>query len=223
MNARSVYIVAAAFALFAAVHSLTVSRVFKDFVLGLIGETRMRAYYRLGFTVVSVATTALAGYVIFTRPDTFLYRPPSYILWPMHAVQFIGLAIFILSQMPFNSGYFLGIKQALGYMKTGNAGGNIEGIPVGALVTTGVYGLVRHPMYLGGILMFLFEPAITVNNLVLRCLAVGYFVIGGLVEDRRFLGEFGDAYRSYRQDVPMFNIVAGVIRCHSREGGNPGI
>jgi Phospholipid methyltransferase len=186
--------------------------VFKKSVTKIIGETKMRAYYRLGFTLVSAVTAALAGYVIIIQPDTTLYRPPGYIIWPARVVQLAGIAIFLLAQKPFRAGYFTGLKQAGDYIKTGSTGGDIEGIPEDALVTTGIYGVVRNPMYLAGIMIFLFEPVITANSLVLRALAVIYFIWGGYIEERRFAPAFGDAYYEYRRKVPMFNIIAGLIR-----------
>jgi protein-S-isoprenylcysteine O-methyltransferase Ste14 len=204
--------VAIAFVSFALIHSITVSRAFKNYVSGIIGETRMRAYYRLGFTLVSVVTAVLAGYVIIMQPDTFLYRPPVYILWPARALQFAGIVMFLLAQKPFKTGYFTGLRQAGDYIRTGSTGGDMEGIPEGSLVTTGIYGLVRNPMYLAGIIIFLFEPVITANNLVLRTLAVAYFIWGGYIEERRFAPSFGDAYHEYRRKVPLFNIITGLIR-----------
>ena len=80
------------------------------------------------------------------------------------------------------------------------------------LVTSGVYGLVRHPMYLAGMLIFLFEPAMTVNSLSLRVPATLYFLFGTFIEELRFLHDFGDAYRAYREEVPRLNIIAGITR-----------
>jgi protein-S-isoprenylcysteine O-methyltransferase Ste14 len=66
-------------------------------------------------------------------------------------------------------------------------------------------------MYLAGILLFAFEPHLTVKSIVLRVLAVGYFIWGGCIEERRFIRDFGDTYEKYRQDVPMFNILKSVV------------
>lgn len=206
------FVVAVAFLVFALIHSLTVSRAFKNLVARFAGENWMRAWYRLAFTAVSVTTASAAAYIIWTQPDTTLYRPPGYILWPMHAIQLAGVFIMFEAMRPFSAGYFSGWRQASEYLKTGRTGGDMEGIPENALVTTGVYGLVRHPMYLAGILMFLFEPVITANNLALRTLAVAHFIWGGYIEERRFAPGSGDAYDEYRRKVPMFNIIAGLIR-----------
>jgi len=212
MTAQGMLVVTVTFVSFALLHSLTVSRFFKNYISGIIGETRMQAYYRLGFTLVAAIATVLAVYVIIIQPDTTLYRPPGYVVWPARFVQLAGIAIFILAQKPIKTGFFTGLQQAKDYISTGKTGGDMEGIPEDALVTTGIYGLVRNPMYLAGILIFMFEPVITLNNLVLRFLATAYFVWGAYIEERRFLADFGEAYIEYRRKVPRLNIIAGIYR-----------
>jgi len=205
-------VVYAAFAAVALLHSLTVSGRFKGLVAAVIGERAIRAWYRLAFTAFTAAITAAFVLVYISQPDTFLYRPPGVILWPAHAFQLVGVYLLIAASRPFDTGSFTGIRQAAEYLSTGRTGGDIEGITHGRLVTTGVYGLVRHPMYLGGILIFAFEPNVTVNCLVLRVMASAYFVYGGIIEDRRLVEVFGGEYKAYRDRVPMFNIVAEITR-----------
>ena len=201
-----------AFITFAVLHSLTVSRVFKKFLAGIVGENRMRAYYRLGFTVFSAVITLAAFYIIWTQPDIFIYRPPQYISIPARIVQVFGVVIFLFASKIISAGAFMGVRQAVNYLQTGETAGDIEGIENTGLVTWGVYGLVRHPMYLAGILVFLFEPVITANNLALRVLAALYFLFGTFIEERRFLHDFGDEYAAYRREVPRLNIIAGIVR-----------
>ncbi len=201
-----------AFITFAFLHSLTVSRVFKKFLSGIIGESRMRAYYRLGFTVFSAAITLSAFYIIWTQPDFPIYRPPQYISIPARLVQVFGVLIFLASSNIIHPGAFMGVRQAIDYLKSGKTFGDIEGMENTGLVTYGVYGLVRHPMYLAGILVFLFEPVVTANNLALRVLAALYFLFGTFIEERRFLHDFGDEYAVYRREVPRLNIIAGIVR-----------
>jgi protein-S-isoprenylcysteine O-methyltransferase Ste14 len=205
-------VTALAFLVFALLHSITVSSAFKGFVAKFAGERWMRAWYRLAFTVFSFVTAFAAAYIIWTQPDTTFFTPPWYVSWPAHAVQLAGVFIMFEAMRPFSAGYFSGWKQASEYLKTGRTGGDIEGIADNTLVTTGVYGLVRHPMYLAGIMIFLFEPVITANNLALRAFAVAYFIWGGYIEERRFAPAFGDAYQEYRRKVPMYNLIAGLIR-----------
>ncbi|MHB8173025.1 MAG: methyltransferase family protein [Nitrospirota bacterium] len=204
--------VAIAFVSFAFLHSLTVSRVFKSLLSRIIGETAMRAYYRLAFTAFSAIITGAAFYAIIIQPDTILFRPPEYISVPARIIQVLGFLIFLAALKPFHAGSFSGLRQAMNYLREGSTSGDIEGIDNAGLITSGVYGLVRHPMYLAGILIFLFEPVITVNNLELRLLATAYFLFGMFIEERRFLQDFGGLYVDYRQKVPMFNVVAGIAK-----------
>ncbi|MGC2422889.1 MAG: methyltransferase [Nitrospirota bacterium] len=201
-----------AFIAFAFLHSLTVSRVFKKFLSGIVGENRMRAYYRLCFTFFSAVITLAAFYIIWTEPDRLLYYPPQYISIPARIIQVFGILIFLAASKIIHPGAFMGVRQAMNYLKTGETSGDIEGIENAGLVTWGVYGLVRHPMYLAGILVFLFEPVVTANSLALRVLAALYFLFGTFIEERRFLHDFGAEYAAYQREVPRLNIIAGIIR-----------
>jgi protein-S-isoprenylcysteine O-methyltransferase Ste14 len=209
--------VIAAFTTFALLHSLTVSRVFKKFLSGIVGENRMRAYYRLFFTLFSAVTALAAFYIIWTQPDRLLYYPPQYISIPMRLFQVSGVVIFLFASKIISPGAFMGIRQAMNYLKTGETSGDIEGIENTGLVTSGVYGLVRHPMYLAGILVFLFEPVVTVNSLSLRVPATLYFLFGAFIEERRFRNDFGDSYAAYQREVPRLNIIAGMVRKMRRQ------
>jgi protein-S-isoprenylcysteine O-methyltransferase Ste14 len=83
-----------------------------------------------------------------------------------------------------------------------------------ALVATGVYGLVRHPMYLGWALMYaamvLFKPNWLLAVLGLAGAACVYLF--SLQEEARLKVKFGPAYGRYMRAVPRFNLVVGAIR-----------
>jgi protein-S-isoprenylcysteine O-methyltransferase Ste14 len=57
-------------------------------------------------------------------------------------------------------------------------------------------------MYLAGIVIFTFNPDITVNGLTITALADLYFLFGVFIEERRFLKTFGSRYREYMKQVP---------------------
>lgn len=188
---------ALAFIAFALLHSVTASDPFKSLLSRVLGRDTIDRYYRLAFNIFSAAITAAAGYVILSQPDSLMYRPPWYLLWPAHAVQFGGMALLMIAFRPFDAGAFLGTKPQAGKPE---------------LTTSGIYGLVRHPMYLAGIIVFLFEPNITENCVAVRFLAAAYFIYGAFMEERRLVREYGEEYLQYRTQVPMFNIIEGLIR-----------
>ena len=186
------------FLIFVFVHSITVSRMFKQACSAFFGGTFMRIYYNF----VSLLTAGLAFYLIHELPDRQLWTAPAWLRWIMYAIQSAGIIFGLLAFRHLDTGEFLGIKQIVRYWKRGEVAGNVEGLTQNELVTTGVYGIVRHPMYLAGIVIFTFNPHLTRNSLTISCLADLYFLFGVLIEERRFIVIFGDRYREYRKRVP---------------------
>ncbi len=190
------------FSLFALVHSVTVSKKFKEFCKDLFGETFMRAFYRALYVIVSVLTGALVFYLIAQMPDRKIWTASAALRWIMHIVQLAGLAFGALAFEHLDGGEFLGVKQVWRYLQKREVAGNIEGLTQKELVTSGVYSIVRHPLYLAGIIIFTFNPHLTVNSLTITVLADVYFLFGAFIEERRFLAIFGDQYREYMTRVP---------------------
>jgi protein-S-isoprenylcysteine O-methyltransferase Ste14 len=74
------------------------------------------------------------------------------------------------------------------------------------LVTRGAYGLVRHPVYLGVMLIWLGLSVAFLNPIALIITAVyviPFYVFYILSEERMMKEEFGDAYARYCRRVPM--------------------
>lgn len=74
------------------------------------------------------------------------------------------------------------------------------------IVTTGVYSKVRHPQYLGGLLAhvgvsFLLSSLFSLLITPVMVLLV-YFI--SKKEEKELMREFGEAYKGYKKNVPMF-------------------
>ncbi len=141
----------------------------------------------------------------FSLHDDKIYKPPVYILWPLHGLQVTGLCILILSLKSIDLWEFLGIDRIWKWIRDRSAPGHMK-----ILVTYGIYGWTRHPAYLGGIMIFLLEPNLTVKTAITRATAVLYFILGTFLEDRRLHKEFGDTYERYAEYVPM--LIPGLKR-----------
>jgi protein-S-isoprenylcysteine O-methyltransferase Ste14 len=80
------------------------------------------------------------------------------------------------------------------------------------VTTRGIHGLVRHPMQLSGILgacgAAVAKPALVV--LALSCVSVTCFALAARAEDRFNVAKFGEPYRTYIQQVPALNLLAGI-------------
>ncbi len=205
------------FLLFALIHSITVTRWFKHFCKRAFGETFMRVWYRALYTGVSSLTAAAALYFIHRVPDSPVWIAPPRLRLAMHAIQIGGLVFGALSFRYLDWEEFLGVRQVWRYLSRKEVAGTIEGMTDKELVTSGVYGIVRHPLYLAGIVIFTFNPNITVNALTVSILADLYFLFGVVIEERRFLTIFGEQYREYMKRVPR--LIPGLRR---RKAGGKG-
>ena len=83
------------------------------------------------------------------------------------------------------------------------------------LVDTGIYAVVRHPQYTGGVYAiflttFLLYPHWLFGALGVIGVAVLY--MGCREEDQRMIEKFGDDYRTYMKMVPGINIFVGIFR-----------
>jgi protein-S-isoprenylcysteine O-methyltransferase Ste14 len=119
-----------------------------------------------------------------------LWRVPQYLLLAS------GILLVVAGGRHYSLGQFLGISQLRGPSSAGLASG-------GGIDSSGVLGLVRHPWYTAVVLLLWardLDMAALVGNGVLTV----YIVVGTLLEERKLVHEFGDAYRSYQGRVSMF-------------------
>lgn len=166
------------------------------------GEAFMRVWYRFLYTLLSGITAAVAVYLIVRAPDRHLWTAPAWLRWPMHGIQLAGFFFGAKAFDYLDKWEFMGFRQVWRYFAHGEVSGNMEGMTDRELVTTGVYGIVRHPLYVAGLIIFTFSPVVTVNGLVITILADLYFLFGMFIEERRFLRIFGNQYREYMKKVP---------------------
>jgi protein-S-isoprenylcysteine O-methyltransferase Ste14 len=84
------------------------------------------------------------------------------------------------------------------------------------LVKAGIYGMVRHPLYLGWLLMYVAAILFSQHWIVTILAALGMACMVQITrqEDRHLIERFGDAYEQYRDSVPALNLVTGVARLH---------
>lgn len=109
-----------------------------------------------------------------------------------------SLALFYSASRKYDLQYFLGIKQ----LRTGE--NNLLLSEGGEFSETGVFGMTRHPWYLGSLLLiWSFSGEYPLAVFIAACILSVYLVVGTILEERKIVARFGDAYRRYQQRVSM--------------------
>jgi len=83
------------------------------------------------------------------------------------------------------------------------------------LVDTGIYAIVRHPQYTGGVLSIFLTTLLWYPHWLFGVLGVAGTVVvylGCREEDKLLIKKFGDDYKGYMQRVPRMNFLLGSIR-----------
>ena len=97
--------------------------------------------------------------------------------------------------------------------------GHVEEDSRGALVESGMYAFVRHPEFLGHILIIFALVIISQHwiSLIVGAILIVLLCLAMIEEEKRNIEKFGDAYREYMKRVPRINLIAGIIKqIHSK-------
>ena len=169
-------------------------------VLGLVKRyaSSLTRYYRLFYNGVSLVTlvplivvTGMAeGGIIVSWQGSLSYLRIVLII--------AALLLFIGGARQYDILYFLGLKQ----LQTGEE--HLLLSDTEEFTEKGVFGIIRHPWYLGS-LLFLWSalPRYPLPVFLAVCILSIYLVIGTMLEERKIVAQYGDSYCRYRQRVSM--------------------
>jgi len=129
------------------------------------------------------------------------------------------------SELRINAGWFILMLSGLfGWLPiyTFRRLGRVEGrgyMRTSVLVDRGVFGIVRHPQYLAGVLMAIALPLITWHWLVvvLGLIAVPIYYLNTYDGEEACIKKFGDEYLDYMKRVPRLNFLLGLWRMIRRK------
>lgn len=69
--------------------------------------------------------------------------------------------------------------------------------------TPGAYRWVRHPLYIGWLMVFWSAPTMTASHLLFAAVTTAYILLAIQWEERDLVAHFGETYENYRRRVPM--------------------
>ncbi len=151
-------------------------------------------------TFVWVASLLLVLVCAAWRPvGGSLYRHTGVAAWAHWAIVGLGIALTAAGARRLRPLELAGIEQA-----RHRPADRPEG-----LVLAWPYSLVRHPIYLGWVLVVFGVPHMTADRFLVATLSTAYLVAAVPLEERQLERTFGEAYRRYRTQV-RWRIVPGV-------------
>jgi protein-S-isoprenylcysteine O-methyltransferase Ste14 len=123
-------------------------------------------------------------------------------------------ALFILGNVFVATGVLLIILAISTLRARGASAQGAEFTATSEVVRTGIYSIVRHPLYLGWLLMYPAVMILSLNGLVwgLGIVGIGCMVLIVIEGEAQLLEKFGADYQAYMQEVPRFNLILGLWR-----------
>lgn len=186
------------FIIWAVLHSITASGGIKQRVRYRLGEAAFQGLYRLLYNLFAGVTFIPVLYLLATQVTNIqLWSIPKPWIFLAYVIQLVGLIGLSFSLWQTDLWEFAGLRQALAYF-----GGQRKIARSSTLITGGLYGIVRHPIYFFSLLILWFNPVVGLATFIFNLLATAYFWTGSYYEERRLSAEFGDAYGEYKQRVP---------------------
>ncbi len=187
-------LLAVAWTTYGALHSAMISETATTFLKRRLGDSFR--FYRLFFNSVAIVTfIPVVSYSRSLRGEPF-FRWEGTLLAVRYALLAGSALLFVAGGRHYSLRQFIGIGQLRGTSSGSLATG-------GGVDSSGVLGLVRHPWYTAVVLL-LWAQDLDTARLVVNGVLTVYIIVGTLLEERKLVHEFGDAYSSYQERVSMF-------------------
>jgi protein-S-isoprenylcysteine O-methyltransferase Ste14 len=180
------------FTVFALHHSVLARTGAKQGVRSLVGEHLERSVY-----VWIASLLYMAAWVLWRELPGTLYRhagPWAVVHW---SVVGLGFAITFAASRLIDPLDLAGVRQATHTSRSTT------------LEVVGPYRLVRHPIYLGWLLIVFGAPEMSWTRLEFAVVSSAYLFLAVPFEERGLVDTFGDAYRDYQRRV-RWRIVPGL-------------
>ncbi|MFA5385189.1 MAG: isoprenylcysteine carboxylmethyltransferase family protein [Eubacteriales bacterium] len=122
-----------------------------------------------------------------------------YYTWPFNIIRYMLICVSLLTLFwafffNYDTLSFFGIRQILNAMKKKKFNHEVK--------KSGLLGIVRHPMYTA-LIIFLWCQTFSMVDIIVNTLLTIYIVIGTILEEKKLVLEFGNAYIEYQKEVPM--------------------
>lgn len=177
-------------------------------LFGIQHTVMARQWFKKAITKTIPKTVERGTFVLMTNLLLVLiywqWRPLPEAVWTVGGVGgmvlqagfWIGVLLVLVSTFLIDHFELFGLKQAFYHLRG-------KEMPPYKFVTPWFYKYVRHPLYVGWLLMFWCAPVMSRGHLLLAAVWTGYILIAIRHEERDLIAHFGKKYEDYRKSVPM--------------------
>ena len=179
--------------LFALQHSVMTRQAFKKWWGQIIGKPAERSTY--------ILLTSLALLLLFWKwqpmPTTVRTIENNSMAISVQVIYFIGWSIVLLSTFMISHFELFDLTQIVDNLKN-----NVSKSP--SFQSNFFYGLVRHPIMLGFLIVFWATPTMTTGHLLFAVVTTVYILFAvKFLEERDFKKALGETYINYQKKIPM--------------------
>ena len=179
--------------------------ILHSFLLTSRGKVILRYFYSVSHKN-KLDTTIYASIASFQLIILFLlWKPSGTLVWVADGVLYYVLSFgFVLGWL----GLSLSSVQAGFSVQTGSLGwlAVYRGIKpqFPDMPTTGLFSVIRHPIYFSFSIILWISPYFTIDKLIIASLYSLYCFLAPLLKEKRFLKIYGDRFRHYQARTPYF-------------------
>jgi methanethiol S-methyltransferase len=180
--------------LWCTLHSTLISTTVTEFAKEKLGGGFR--FYRLFYNVVSLVTLIPLVYYSHMLHEAPVFRWEGSLVIVQVFLFAVSIYLFVSGGKHYSWARFWGISQ----IKAGGSGSSLD--DSSTFVVSGIHRIIRHPWYLGGILI-VWAQDLSVSTILINMVTNVYFMIGAVLEERKLVLEFGEKYREYQRIVSM--------------------
>ena len=180
--------------LFGVMHSVLAAKGWKQWVQRKMGV--YARYYRLSYSLLSLLLLIVIVAYHWQVPALRFWHTPLPLQLLSASLAVGGLIIMGICTRK----YFFYLSGAAVLLQREE--------PEAKLETGGLHRYVRHPLYVGTLLLvWALLPLLPLLSYLISCVMITlYTFIGAMLEERKLVKEFGEDYRHYQREVPMWGV-----------------
>lgn len=178
-------------------------------VFGLQHSVMARSWFKDRWTRIIPQPMERSTYVLLASLSLVVlmigWRPIPSVVWDVDGIPALGLwggylggwLLMLWGVNMIDADDLLGLRQVRAY-RDGSELTPLE------FQTPALYRFIRHPIMTGFLIAFWVTPHMTVGHMLFAGGTTAYILVGVKLEERDLVARFGEGYRQYRQEVPMF-------------------